>query len=104
MKPIVVFCTTPDKECANKIASYLVENKLAACCNILTGITSVYSWEEEIQHDSECLVIIKTNKDKYEQLQKAILKQHPYEVPEIISVDISAGSKRYIDWILENVR
>ena len=103
-KPIIVFCTTPDMECAGKIANFLVEKKLAACCNILPGLTSVYAWQGKIQRDNEHLLFIKSSKDLYEKLEAAILAQHPYDVPEIISVDISAGSKKYLDWISESIR
>ena len=103
-KPIVVLCTTPDMECANKIAHFLIKEKLAACCNILPKITSVYSWQGKVEQDNEHLLIIKTKSNNFKNLEDAITKLHPYDLPEIISVDITAGSKKYLDWISENVR
>jgi periplasmic divalent cation tolerance protein len=103
-KPIIVFCTTPDLDCAKRIAHFLIEQKLAACCNILPAVLSVYAWQDNIQQDSEQLLVIKSTKDIFQRLQDAIVNQHPYDVPEIISMDITAGSKKYLDWISENVR
>ena len=103
-KPIIVLCTTPDMEYASKIAQSLVEKKLAACCNILPGITSVYTWKGNTEQDNEHLLIIKTKSEKFKTIEDVIKKLHPYEVPEIIALDITAGSENYLKWISENVR
>jgi len=103
-KPIVIFCTTPDMDCAKKIAHFLVEKKLAACCNILPEIKSVYSWEGQLKQDDELLIVIKTNLNNFNDIEDGIKKLHPYDVPEIISIDITAGSNEYLSWISENVR
>jgi len=103
-KPIVILCTTPDMQSAKEIAQYLVEEKLAACCNILPEITSVYSWQGTIEQASEHVLLIKTQSNNFKKLEAAILKRHPYELPEIIGIDITKGSQKYLDWISENVR
>ena len=102
-KPIIVLCTTPDMECASKIAQSLVEKKLAACCNIVPGLTSVYTWKGKTEQADEHLLVIKTKSDKFKTVEDVIYKLHPYEVPEIIALDITAGSENYLKWISENV-
>lgn len=101
---IVVFCTVPDENVAEKIANKVVEKKLAACCNIIPGLRSIYIWKNEIQDDKEMLLIIKTKKDIFTKLQKAITEIHPYTIPEIISILIENGSKNYLNWVEQNVK
>ncbi len=100
----MVFCTTPDIESAKKMAHAIVENKTAACCNIVQNIISVYSWEDKINEDDEYLLIIKSHKEQYSGLEEQILKLHPYDLPEIIFFDIDGGYKKYIDWIIKSTR
>lgn len=102
--PIIVLCTTPDYDCAKKIAQILVEKKLAACCNIIPGLTSVYSWKNKIQEDIESLLLIKSAKQKFELLKEEILLVHPYDLPEIISLDVSEGHKKYLEWVFSSVK
>ena len=94
----------PDRECAKSIAHKIVREKLAACCNIVPGITSVYTWQDKINEDDELLLIIKSNSANFELLKETIISKHPYDVPEVISIDITEGSKDYLNWIDENVR
>jgi len=103
-KPIVILCTTPDMECAKNIAHFLVTEKYAACCNILPQVTSVFSWKGKIEEENEHLLIIKSNLDNFKNIEDAIIKLHPYDVPEIISIDISTGFNKYLKWLSENVR
>ncbi len=98
-KFLTVFCTLPEANIAKKMAETLVGEKLAACCNIVPNITSVYTWQGQVQHDSEVLMIVKTTGMVYEQLEKRILELHPYEVPEIIALNIEKGSEAYLNWI-----
>ena len=95
----LILCTCPDKNTAQKLAHLLVSKKLAACVNILPGITSVYSWEGEIESVQEQLLLIKSNKENYQALETMLFKHHPYEVPEIIAVPIERGLPEYLDWI-----
>ncbi len=103
-KPIVVICTTPDFDCAQQIAHMLIEKKLAACCNIVPGITSIYNWQDKIQEDKELMLFIKSTDHNFNSLQMEISRLHPYDVPEIISFNISKGSEKYLDWIFSVVK
>ena len=95
----IVLCTVPDETVAQRIASALVGERLAACINIVPGITSVYRWKGAIETDSELLLIIKTTAAVYPQLQNRIRALHPYELPEIIAVSIDQGQPDYLAWI-----
>ncbi len=100
-KSCIIYCTTPNKESAIQIAEHLVNKKLIACCNIIDNITSIYQWKNEVLNESEFLMIMKTSADLYPQVEKEIKELHEYEIPEIISVPITAGSKSYLNWINE---
>lgn len=97
---IVTLCTCPDKESAEKIARLLVESRLAACVNILPDLTSVYSWQGQIETADEHLLIIKSPQVGYQAIETAILSHHPYELPEIIAVPVRQGLPGYLNWIL----
>ena len=103
MKTLLVYVTVPDREQAELIAGTLVEKHLAACCNIIPGISSIYYWQGRVHSDSELLLLIKTTSEKYELLEKEILALHSYDVPEVIAVNIAAGSEKYIKWIQQTV-
>ena len=98
---IQVFTTTETKEEAEKIAQYLVEQKLAACVQITGPIASTYRWKGKVENAQEWLCLIKTREDFYDKVEKAIKKLHSYETPEIIAVQIVKGSKEYLNWIEE---
>ena len=97
----IVLCTAPDPETAEMIADALVTEQLAACVNILPGVTSVYRWQGAIEHSEELLLIIKTRKAVWPMLEAQIQALHPYELPEIVAVPITNGEADYIQW-LEN--
>jgi periplasmic divalent cation tolerance protein len=97
---IVVLITVPSTEVGEQIASALVEQKLAACVNILPSITSIYAWQGEVQNDRESLLVVKTRAELFhERLVPAINARHPYDVPELIALPVVMGSKSYLDWI-----
>jgi periplasmic divalent cation tolerance protein len=100
--PIVVFVTCGSEEEALKIANALVESRLAACANLVAPIRSIYRWEGKIWDEKEWLLIIKTEKHRFEELEKRVKSLHSYSVPEIISLPIVEGSSAYLDWIREN--
>ena len=100
-KYIQVFTTVEKKEDAKRIAKILLENRLAACVQIVGPIESMYWWKEKIEEATEYLIIIKSRDALYEKLEKAIRENHPYEVPEIIVSEIKKGYKEYISWIDE---
>jgi len=91
----------PDREAAELIANTLVAEKLAACVNILPGVTSVYRWQGAIEQSEELLLIIKTSQTVWPMLEAQIQALHPYELPEIVAVPIKTGEAEYIQW-LEN--
>ncbi len=97
----IVLCTTPDRETADMIASTLVAQQLAACVNILPGVTSFYRWEGAVEQSEELLLIIKTSQSVWPVLVAQIQALHPYELPEIVAVPINTGEAEYIQW-LEN--
>ncbi|MDQ2069634.1 divalent-cation tolerance protein CutA [Natronospira bacteriovora] len=100
----VVFCTCPDTDVAGNLASRLVAEKLAACVNILPGLTSVYEWQGKVESDPEVLLIIKTADDRLPTLIERVEALHPYEVPEVIALPIEAGLPAYLNWINDETR
>jgi periplasmic divalent cation tolerance protein len=96
---IQVTTTVAQKEEALAIAEAVLENRLAACVQIVGPITSMYWWDGDIDKSSEYLCIIKSRQDKYGELEKAIRTAHSYDLPEIIAVPITAGSKDYLKWL-----
>ena len=96
---IIIYCTTPDMECARSIAHYLVENNLAACCNLIPAVESIYRWQDKIVQDQEVLILIKTTSSQFQRIEQAVTDLHPYEIPEIIATPIREGSELYLDWI-----
>lgn len=101
-QPLVVFCTCPDQASAERIAATVVEERLAACVNMLPGLTSIYRWREQIQRDTELLLLLKTQGTVYPLLEARIRELHPYDVPEIIALPVRMGSSAYLDWIAAN--
>ncbi|HHJ52695.1 MAG TPA: divalent-cation tolerance protein CutA [Caldithrix abyssi] len=99
----VVLCTVPDREIGKKIATYLIEQKLAACCNIVPGVFSVYRWKGQMEQDNEEMLIIKSMPKVFPRLEKAIRQLHPYDVPEIIAIPVANGANDYLDWMNQNI-
>ena len=104
MSALIVFCTCPDEACAERIATALVEERLAACVNRIPGAASTYRWQGMLCRDSEQLLLIKTTRERFEALRERIAALHPYELPEVIAVDIVHGSAAYLDWIAAETR
>lgn len=100
---LLVLCTIPDKVTAERIAARIVNDRLAACVNIVPGIESVYEWEGKIERSCELLLIIKTTASGYANLQHKLEELHPYDVPEIIAAPINAGLPGYLSWISQTV-
>ena len=99
MKSFLVLTNAPDRASAERIAELLIENRLAACVNLLAPCRSVYRWKDAIQRDEEHPVLIKTTAERYPELEKALRAAHPYELPEIIAVPIERGLAGYLDWL-----
>lgn len=94
--------TCPDRACADSIARTLVEEGLAACVNIVDGMSSIYRWQGKLETAQESMLLIKTTRETGKLLEKRLVSLHPYELPEIISVPIQAGFTPYLDWITKN--
>jgi len=102
---ILVLITCPNKEVSEQVASALLDQKLAACINTMTPVTSLYTWKGEINRDEEMLLIVKSRADLFEsELIPAVKAVHPYEVPEIIALPVIMGSEDYLGWIREVTR
>ncbi len=99
----VVLSTCPTVECAEHIAQQLVTDKLAACVNILPEIKSIYTWQGKIECSKEVQLIIKTKAALFTELCLRINQLHPYDVPEIIALDITQGDHPYLQWINESL-
>src|SRR5262245_10842300 len=101
---IIVFSTCESKEQAESIAQTVVTERLAACVNVLPGIRSCYIWERKLTWSDEVLLLIKTTRGRFDQLQDRIKAMHSYSVPEIVAVNIDDAFNKYIAWIDESVR
>ncbi|GAA5132507.1 divalent-cation tolerance protein CutA [Thalassotalea piscium] len=100
----LILCTCPNEQVAKEIATCLVEEKLAACVTLLPNVTSVYRWQEKVECQNEVQLIIKTKKDKFNQLSDRINVLHPYDVPEIVAVNVHQGNLQYLNWISESLK
>ncbi len=99
MSTLLVLTNLPDRATADLLADSLIENRLAACVNILAPCRSVYRWKGAVQRDEEYPMLIKTTAERYTALEAAIRAGHPYELPEIIAVPIERGLPAYLDWV-----
>ena len=99
METILVISNLPDQASAAKLAAVLIEQRLAACVNVLSPCTSVYRWQGQVETAAEVLVFIKTTRARYPALEAAIRAHHPYELPEIIAVPLVAGLPAYLEWV-----
>ena len=98
---LIVFVTCGSEEEALKIAHALVEERLAACVNLVSPIRSIYRWEGKVWDEKEWLLIIKTQTGRFEDLEQRVKSLHSYSVPEIIALSIVKGAASYLDWLKE---
>lgn len=101
---LLVFTTVPNEETAENISQHLVEKRLAACVTRTAGCTSLYWWQGKITKDNEYILFIKTHARRYPELEKALIKIHPYTVPEVIAVPLIKGFGQYLDWLNEETQ
>ncbi|MGI9291699.1 MAG: divalent-cation tolerance protein CutA [Gammaproteobacteria bacterium] len=99
---LIILCTCPDDAVAAELSRRLIEQGLAACINRFGGLTSVYKWEGEMKEGTEVQLVIKTSEQAVERLIEELKQLHPYELPEIIAVPITAGYNPYLEWIRES--
>jgi periplasmic divalent cation tolerance protein len=96
---LFVFVTVPSQAVAKRISRFVVEQRFAACVNIVSGVLSIYRWKGRMERGRELLLIIKTTRRNYAMLEKAVRRLHPYEVPEIIGVQTVVGLPQYLEWV-----
>ncbi|MBN1429338.1 MAG: divalent-cation tolerance protein CutA [Anaerolineae bacterium] len=96
---IQVITTVSSQEAAHQIARVLVEKRLAGCVQIVGPITSTYWWQGEVEVSKEWQCLIKSRQDLFEEIEKAILDMHPYDVPEILATPVAAGNQDYLTWL-----
>ena len=99
MSALLVFTNLPERALAERIAGLLVEQKLAACVNVLSPCRSVFRWKGALQNDEEHPLLIKTTVERYPALEQALRAAHPYELPEIIAVSVEHGLPAYLEWL-----
>lgn len=101
---IVVYVTTSSVDEAKKIGRELVEERLVACSNIVSPIDSIYRWQGKICEDREALMILKSKKNLFKQIEKKVKELHSYDVPEIIAIPIIEGSEKYLSWLRDETK
>ena len=101
---LLVLTNLADTTSAQLLARALVEQRLAACVNMLPAVQSVYRWNDVVEEAAEVTLLIKTTTARYDELEQAIRALHPYELPEVIAVPVSAGSPAYLGWIAQETR
>ena len=104
MTALACLCTCPDAATAARIASALVDDRLAACVNVLPGVESIYRWQGRVERASEVLLLIKSTRERLPALTARVVELHPYELPELVAVDIAGGLPGYLAWIADATR
>ena len=99
---VIVLVTAPP-EAGERLAASLVEERLAACVNRIPRIRSGYRWEGKVESDEEELLLIKTKREMFGAVEAHVIKNHPYDLPEVIALPLTAGSAGYLDWIADSV-
>jgi periplasmic divalent cation tolerance protein len=101
MEPILLITTNlPDRDSALELAHSLVDARLAACVNVLGECASVYRWKGKIETSAEVPVLIKTRESLFPRVEEAIRRLHPYELPEVVAVPVTAGLAAYVEWVV----
>ncbi|HEY6986342.1 MAG TPA: divalent-cation tolerance protein CutA [Rhodanobacteraceae bacterium] len=100
----IIFCTCPDAAIAARLARTLVDERLAACVNVIGGVVSTYRWQDAVHVDDEVLLVIKTTADRLDAMQSRLAALHPYEVPEMLAIAPSEGAAPYLAWLERETR
>jgi periplasmic divalent cation tolerance protein len=100
---IVVFTTAPSAEVAESIGRTLVEERLVACANLVPGVTSVFRWKGEVSREAEILVVLKTTTARLGTLRRRLVELHPYDIPEMLALDVRGGHAPYLEWVRAEV-
>jgi len=99
----VVLCTCPSDD-ASRIARTVLEERLVACVNVVSGVKSLYWWQGDVKQDTESLLVFKTPSDCYASLEQRLQELHPYDVPEVLSLAVAEGAETYMSWVADNAR
>lgn len=99
MTALLCLCACPDADTANRIADALVGERLAACVQVLPGMTSVYRWQGRVERAREVLLLAKTTRERFDALRAQVAALHPHDVPEVVALDIADGLPAYLDWV-----
>jgi len=102
-QPVVILCTCESRHQGEQIAHALVAERLAACVNIVSGITSVYRWQGAVETASEHLLLIKTTLEEANAVEERIGQLHSYDTPELLRLSVEGGSQRYLAWLISAV-
>jgi periplasmic divalent cation tolerance protein len=94
-----VHVTMPNADTARSIGRTLVQERLAACVNVVPGVVSIYSWKGALQEEEEVLCLIKTSPQRFDRLRARVVELHPYDVPEVMAFAVDDGSREYLDWV-----
>lgn len=101
MPAIIIHCSCPDRASAERIARALVEESLAACVQVLPGMRSTYRWQGTIEESEEVLLLAKTRRERWHEVERRVRELHPYTVPELLAVDVVEGHAPYLAWLAE---
>ena len=104
MRAAVIHCSCPDDATATRIAAALVDERLAACVQCLPGVRSTYRWDGRTEHATEVLLLIKTAADRIPDVFERVTRLHPYDVPELLALDVRDGTPAYLDWVIAQSR
>jgi len=100
---LIVFVTCGSSEVAEKIAKSVVSERLAACVNVMPGMKSCYEWEGKLEWAEELLLVMKTTRDRYQELETRVRELHSYELPEILALPVETGLEKYLEWVERSV-
>ena len=100
----IVLVAAPSIEVGRRIATTLVEERLAACVNIVPEVRSIFRWEGRLEDESEVLLLIKTRTERLGPLEARVRALHPYSVPEVVALPVTSGHQPYLDWVTSSVR
>src|SRR5450432_191098 len=100
----IVLVTAPDLKTSRALAIAALKTKLTACANLIPKIESHYRWQGKIESGAEVLLVLKTQKSKLAALEKLVLARHPYDTPEFLVLPLSAGNKKYLDWLAASLK
>jgi len=100
---MVALTSVPDRETAETVGQHVVAEGLAACVNVVPGVTSIFRWEGSVQRENEILILFKTTRERIDDLRRRVVELHPYDLPEVVALGVQAGHGPYLDWVVEEV-